>query len=252
MKRQTMREHGFSLLELMVATLLFTIIAGVVFLMLQTSQTRYQTEKEYTVAFQQANVAMDQIARDVHTAGYPPANSFNAVVAMAFPGKVAVPFPWSPNYPAAACTMGGNCTTPGAFDLIMEADLGNGVQWIRYNLGGPTGTTLRRGMTAKVPGVDPLLIPWEPLMYAYVDNVMNNASVAQMARLRNSYPALFPGNASVPIFTYTYDPGTATEPRNIREVNITLIVESLAPDLQTRQPRLAVLTGQATRVNPNQ
>jgi len=243
-------EGGFSLIELMIATLLFTTIAGITFALLGVSLQRYQGEKDYLNSFQQANVAMDQITRDVHTAGYPPSNSFTTLTAAANPTKVATPFAWMPGYfPAVPCTVGATCTSPTGFDLITEADLGdgNGVQWVRYSL---VGTTLMRGVAPK-NGADPVgatagaLIP-------YLDNVMNNASAAQIAALKATYPALFPGSAAVPVFTYTYDPGTALQPPNIREVNITLIVQSARPDPNTNRLRVVVLTGQAARINPNQ
>lgn len=246
---KTRSESGFSLIELMIATLLFTTIAGITFALLGVSLQRYKGEKDYLNSFQQANVAMDEIARDVHTAGYPPSNSFLAATAALNPTKVATPFAWMPAYPAVPCTVGATCTSPSGFDLITEADLGdgNGVQWVRYSL---QGTTLMRGVAPK-NGVDPVTTTTAALI-PYLDNVMNNASAAQMATLQAANPQLFPGNAAVPIFTYTYDTGTAIQPPNIREVNITLIVQSQRPDPNTNRYRVVVLTGQAVRINPNQ
>jgi hypothetical protein len=155
-----------------------------------------------------------------------------------------------PAYPVTPCTVGATCvTSPTGFDLITEADLGdgNGVQWVRYSL---QGTTLMRGVAPK-NGVNPVTATVDKLI-PYLDNVMNNASAAQMATLKATYPALFPGNVPVPIFTYTYDAGAALQPVNIREVNITLIVQSARPDPTTNTYRVVVLTGQAVRINPNQ
>ncbi len=70
--------NGYSLVELLVATVLFTIIAGTIFSLLFSAQLRYQGESGVTTAFQQANIAIDQITRDVHSAGYPPPSSFAA------------------------------------------------------------------------------------------------------------------------------------------------------------------------------
>jgi Tfp pilus assembly protein PilW len=248
-QRNTRSEGGFSLIELMIATLLFTTIAGITFALLGVSLQRYKGEKDYLNSFQQANVAMDQIARDVHSAGYPPANSFTTATAAANPTRVATPFAWMPAYPAVACTVGATCTSPTAFDLITEADLGtgNGVQWVRYSL---QGTTLMRGIANKV-GVDPVTATAGTLV-PYLDGVMNNATAAQIATLKATYPALFPGSAAVPVFTYAYDTGTLSQPPNIREVNITLIVQSARPDPNTNKYRVVVLTGQAARINPNQ
>lgn len=241
-------ERGFSLIELMIATFLFIAIAGVVFTLMGISLQRYQVEKDYLNSFQQANVAMDQIARDVHSAGYPPVNSFMTTVAAANPTKVATPFAWSPNYPTTPCIV-GTCTSPSAYDLITESDSGNGngVQWIRYQL---VGTTLMRGVADK-SGTDPVAAT-DPTMVPYLENVMNNCTAAQMAALQASYPAMFPGNAAVPVFSYTYDFGPTSQPPNIREVNVTLIVQSPRPDPRTNKLRVVTLTGQAIRINPNQ
>jgi prepilin-type N-terminal cleavage/methylation domain-containing protein len=242
-------DRGFSLMELMVATLLFTVIAGVVFSLLGLSMKRYQFEKDYLVAFQQASVAMDQITRDVHSTGYPPKNSFTSATATANPTKVANAFAFMPGYPNTPCTV-GVCTSPGSYDLITEFDPGTGtIQWVRYQL---VGTTLMRGVVNK-SATDPITATNAAnVMVAYLDNVMNQASAAQKTALQASNPGLFPGNADVPVFTYTYDPGSAQQPQNIREVNITLIVEDPRVDQVSKKLRVVTLTGQAARINPNQ
>ena len=232
MKKQN--ASGFSLVELLVGTILFTIVTGAVFSLLLSAQLRYQGESNVTEAFQQANVAVDQIVRDVHSAGYPPKNSLSAVVANnnANADKYALPFSWTPSYPATPCTVGSTCTVPGDYDLIVEANLGNGVQWIRYSL---VGTTLMRGMTTKKPFADPVGSTASSLV-PYLDNVMNR-------------------NKSVPIFSYGYDnttPPPPPQPSFIREVNITLIVQGAQPDPQTGQFRTITMTGQAVRFNPSQ
>jgi len=232
MKKRKHGTAGFSLVELLVGTILFTIVTGIAFSLLMSAQLRYQGESTVTEAFQQANVALDQIVRDVHSAGYPPKSSLSAAVANdnAKADKYALPFAWAPSYPATPCTVGagGTCTVPGGYDLIVEADLGNGVQWIRYSL---QGTTLMRGMTTKVPFADPVGSTAASLV-PYLENVMNG---------------------SLPIFSYSYDAGvTLQQPSNIREVNISLMVRSLQPDPQTHQYRTITLNGQAMRFNPNQ
>src|SRR6266849_2045392 len=234
MKKQKHSGSGFSLVELLVGTILFTIVTGAVFSLLLSAQLRYQGESNVTEAFQQANVAIDQIVRDVHSAGYPPANSFAAGRALNNPNLVALPFSWSPGYPnrpPAPCAVGSSCgAVPGDYDLIVETDLGNGVQWIRYSL---VGTTLMRGMAPKVPFVDPVAQTSGSLL-PYLENVVNGP---------------------IAIFSYCYGTGcgdTATlhQPSNIREVNVCLMVQPAQPDPQTRQLRTVTLTGQAMRFNP--
>ena len=218
-------------MELLVGTILFTIVTGIAFSLLMSAQLRYQGESTTTEAFQQANVALDQIVRDVHSAGYPPMSSFSAATASLHTNWYALPFAWTPNYPTTPCTggVGGTCTVPGEYDLILEADLGNGVQWIRYSL---QTTTLMRGAIQKTPSGDPVS-QTDSSLVPYLENVMN-------------------GSNSLPIFSYVYDPGALQQPSNIREVNISLMVRSLQPDPQTKQYRTITLTGQAMRFNPNQ
>jgi len=234
MKKRHDSARGFSLVELLVGTVLFTIITGAVFSLLMSAQLRYRGESNVTQAFQQANIALDQITRDVHSAGYPAASSFAANVVATTPQLVALPFSWSPGYTNAPCVVGGSCAVPGKYDLIVETDLGdgNGVQWIRYSL---VGTTLMRGMTQKVQSGDPVGSTQASLV-PYLENVMN-------------------GNKSLPIFLYTFDqisPPPPPWPSYIRGVNITLVVQSAQADPQTGQYRTITVTGQAVRFNPNQ
>ncbi|MBI1750805.1 MAG: type II secretion system protein [Acidobacteria bacterium] len=255
MNSQTTRRQGYSLIEMLVSMAVFTVLTGAVFGLLTASQQRYQMETEFLDTFQGARLAMDQLVRDIHVAGYPPANAVTAAVLAANPQKAALPFAWSPGYPTTACTVGTTCNVaggPAAFDLILETDVdplaGNGVEWVRYRL---NGTTLERGMVTKTAGADPATAT-QAAMVPYVENVMNNTTPAQMSSLRTYYPGLFPGNAAVPVFTYQFDPGAGNTPQAIRAVNITLIVLSPNPDPKTRQPRLATLNGYARRVNPSQ
>lgn len=234
MNKLVKNEKGYSLIELLVAALIFTIVAGGMFSVLLSSQLRYQSDSGLTTVFQQANLVMDQITRDIHSAGYPPVSSFEPSTAFNHPEYVAIAFPWSPNYPFTRCVVSA-CTIPGANDLLLEADggAGQGVQWIRYTL---DGTTLRRGMMTKVPNVDPLTQPQLEVsqMLPYLENVVNQSSS------RN-------------VFTYANYPGkTMVYPSDIYEVNVCLIVQSANADPQTGKRRTITVTGQAVRFNPNQ
>jgi prepilin-type N-terminal cleavage/methylation domain-containing protein len=253
MKTNSTRNQGFSLIEMLVSVAIFTVVMAAVFGLMISSQQRYQAETDRLDTFQGARQAMDLIVRDVHIAGYPPVNAFSPAVAAASPQLVALPFGWSPNYPATPCTVGVNCSAtggPAPFDLIVETDVdplaANGLEWVRYRL---NGTTLERGMATKTAGADPANTTL-PTMVPYVENVMNNTTAAEMTFLRGFYPTLFPGNTPVPIFTYQFDAGGINTPLTIRSVNITLIVRSANVDVKTRQPIVVTLTGFARRVNP--
>src|SRR5260221_9840066 len=240
------RTAGFSLLELMVATALFVVITGIVFAVLITAQARFKTEKEFMGAFQQANVAIDQIAHDIHGAGYPSKMMFTSSVQSnsSFATKYALPVAWSPSYPNTPCVI-GSCTSPAPFDLILEEDLGNGVEWIRYKL---VGTVLYRAVVAKtkndpVTSTDDSLVP-------YLENVMNNASATQIALINTSNPGVFPSGNPVPVFTFPQYNGIPQAPPNIHNINISLIVQAANVDMQTQGVRIAIITAQASTVNP--
>jgi prepilin-type N-terminal cleavage/methylation domain-containing protein len=257
--------NGFTLLELLVAASAFLVVAGAAFALLGAVQKRYQTDSQILSSFQEARLGMDQIVRDVNASGYPPQNQFSVLPPANF--YAATPVAWSPSYPGTPCTI-GSCVTPGDFDLIIETDIDpqnpipNGVEWVRYSL--PAGsTTLMRGVVSKTVTGDPAAATPPTVMYPFVQNVMNNASAAQITAIRAAYPAMFPGAAPVPIFSYGCDTGSGTPvpcatagtfdtPVNILDVQITLIVQASAADAQTGKLRLVELHGLGHRMNPNQ
>lgn len=229
MDAQGKRANGFSMIELLMATAIFVVLAGGVFSMLLNSQIRYQSESGLTSAFQQANIVIDQIVRDIHSAGYPPVSAFSSGASAQY---YAVAFAWSPNYPPSPCTIGVTCTAPAETELVLETDGGGGtIQWIRYSL---QGTTLMRGAMPKQSG-DPLSYDWTQYWTPYLDNIVNQTSTGTPA-----------------IFTYSDVTGAiATQVSAIREVNIYLIVRSEKKDQQTHQFRTITVTGQAVAFNAN-
>lgn len=279
------RQRGFTLIELLTALGIFLLITGAAFTLLSSSQQRYRTESQVLTSFQEARLGLDQMVRDINDAGFPPPTFVNGNSSKV----TSTPFAWSPQYPNNPCEIGtaggGTCTTatdsaPGDFDLIIETEPNPldpacspncPVQWIRYQLGGPNGTTLMRAVANKASGADPdgstlgVLVP-------FVQNVVNNSPNLQIGQFQLSaaYPAVFPGGNPVPIFQYTCDTpsvsqslplptaacplaaGADNSPNNIRDVAITLIVAAPLPDATTGQPRLVQLEGRGRRINPNQ
>jgi len=235
-------ERGFTIMELMIATAIFLVICGAMFGLLQLSQQKYSSETQLSGAFQETRLAIDQIVRDFNVSGYPSQSIYSKLPSDSTQ-YAASPVAWSPNYPATPCSIGSPvgtaCTTPGDFDLILETDLGNGVSWIRYQL---NGTTLYRAVVPKTAGDDPATKTSDPaVMVPFLTNVMN------------SPPAQ-------PIFKFTCDTPAGPQPcsaagnygvtNNIRDVDITLIVQTRRPDLQTGQMKLVELNGRGHRVNP--
>lgn len=287
------RERGFTLIEMLAAMGIFLLITGAAFTLLTSSQQRYQTESQVLSSFQEARLGLDQMVRDINDAGFPPPT----YQASGNPGNLfnyfaSVPFAWSAGagYWTNPCQIGtggggSTCTTstagdfaPGDFDIIIETEPNPldpacvpacQVQWIRYQLGGPNGTTLLRGMVPKVAGNDPDTAFAGPNAPApFVQNVVNNAPNLQIGQLQLSvaYPTVFPAGVPVPIFQYVCDTpsipqnppqpcplaGLDNSPSNIRDVMITLIVAAPMPDATSGRPRLIQLEGRGRRINPSQ
>ncbi len=241
-------ERGFTVMELMIATAIFVVITAAMFELLQLSQKKYSSETQVSGAFQEARLAVDQIVRDFNVSGYPAQSLFSFLPADSSQYAVS-PVAWDPNYAISPCFVGtaggGTCQTPGDFDLIVETDLGNGsgVSWIRYQLV-PATQTLFRAVVPKTAGTDPVTATSAAgVMVPFLTNVMNSAVQ--------------------PIFQYTCDTpsgplpcpsiaaGSSGIPSNIRDVNITLIVKTRQPDMQTGLPMLVELNGRGHRINPS-
>lgn len=286
-KKRGWHERGFTIIEVLAALGIFLLVSGAAFTLLTSSQQRYQTDAQVLSSFQEARLGLDQMVRDIDDAGFPP-QSFLAAPTNPFDYIARVPFAWSAaaGYPANACQIGmGTCTTttdptPGDFDIIIETNPDPSrdpactpncpVQWIRYQLGGPNGTTLMRGVANKGLGLEPDgATAAQPV--PFVQNVVNNSPNLQIGQFQLSaaYPAVFPGGAPVPIFQYTCDTPTSApqnppqpcpglgnnpdnSPANIRDVVIRLIVAAPSPDSVTGRPRLVQLIGRGRRINPNQ
>src|SRR5258707_6946007 len=142
-------------MELLIATAILLVICGAMFGLLQLSQQKYSSETQLSGAFQETRLAIDQIVRDFNVSGYPSQSIFSKLPSDTTQYAVD-PVAWSPNYPGTPCSVGSPvgapCTTPSDFDLILEADLGNGVSWIRYQL---KGTTLYRAVAPKAAATSP-------------------------------------------------------------------------------------------------
>jgi prepilin-type N-terminal cleavage/methylation domain-containing protein len=263
------RQHGFTLIELMVGLGIFLLITGAAFTLLSSSQQRYQSESQVLTSFQEARLGLDQMVRDIDDAGFPPPTYFSSSFPLL---SASAPFAWSPGYTVPTpCQIGtgggGTCFTPGDFDVIIETnpnpqDPGSQVEWIEYKL---QGTTLMRGVANKAPSADPSVqVQNSGTLGPFVQNVVNNTCPPQIPQCQAAYPGIF-GGGPVPIFSYTCDnsspppsavpclaAGADNSPANIRDVAITLIVAAPLPDAATGVPRLVQLSGRGRRINPNQ
>ncbi len=273
-RRPASRMAGFSLVELLTALAVFMIICGVAFGMLTQAMKKYRTDSQLLNSFQEARFGLDQMVRDIDDAGFPPRNQIQSGTTPS-PNKYAVSaFAWGGNtYPFGSCSIGGSCSVPGAYDIMIETDIdpqnNNGVEWVRYRLGATDGTnptTLYRGVMSKssITSPDPAILSNDTLV-PYVQNVMNNPPAAQLAQLQAEYPSMFPGGNPVPVFQYLCEskpeptdctgagpgpPPTTNDPKHVVAVIITLIVQSPVPDTNGRL-QVVQLKGQGRRINPD-
>ena len=64
-------ERGFSMIELVVALAIFTVLMGVMFQGVDQAQHASIAERTKLDMFQESRAFMDLMARDLHEAGYP-------------------------------------------------------------------------------------------------------------------------------------------------------------------------------------
>lgn len=275
---------GFSLIELMVVLVIFLIVTGAVFGLLNVAQVRYRSEQQFLDSLQGARTGIEQLTRDIHRAGFPALNAYDTaahtppslwIVSGVPVTQVAVPFV---GVRAGAidqtCLVDtanpalGTCVIPGPFELILEADLDPEstvapaqVEWIYYRVDLP-GNALVSPPTGG--GADPITRtlyrrvapktcagpPWVPLTCAGGNPV--GAGVPFVDNVLND-PARYAADPNEAVFRYRCAGGLTTcTPENIDEVYIVLRTRAYSQDLQTRQVRALTLQSVARPLNPPQ
>src|SRR5580700_6721108 len=97
-------EKGFSLIEMMIAAVIFILLCGAAFALLSVAQQRYQTESQVLNSFQEARFGLDEMVRDVNGSGYPPQSSFSFMPNVPPANLYAsTPIAWSTGYPNSPC-----------------------------------------------------------------------------------------------------------------------------------------------------
>lgn len=283
------RQRGFSLLEMMVVVAVLSIVMGAVFGLLNTAQQRYRAESDVLDAFQGSRAVVDQLTREVHSAGYPPANDFPQSCIGLLPAGCCATCndpagqPYDPalsNFVASGfvtdntiCTPGLSCGLPDSFTLVLEVDIdpenSNGVEWVVYALRAPDGTAplpcpvgncpqpnvLWRGVLPKRAGGS---------LNANGNNAFADANLAGDVSAAGFVPMVFNvmndpttnnaafGNVAAEnqkLFRYEFNPGTAQTAQNIRTVYINMIVQGQNRDPKTGLFRTVYLRASARRFN---
>ena len=275
--------RGFSILELLIAMGIFLAICAAMFELLRMSQQKYSGETQLSAAYQDSRLAMDQIVRDFNIAGYPPVDMFSVLPSLSSQYAIT-PVAWIPGYtsvPPIPCNLGqpgvggGSCGptvsgNPGDYDLVIETRIPPSpgdppnppVSWIGYHYDPNTLTLFRAVVTPKTAGsAPPSPNQVASLGTPLLKNVVNNPG-SLMSQILANYPNMFPTGQAQPIFQYTCDnpPASPTpcwkatvtnnSPKNIRDVDVTLIVKTPQQDLQTQSLKLVELFGRGHRSNP--
>lgn len=126
-------ERGFSLIELLITTLVMTIVLGSVLYLSNQTQARQNFESERLSIQQNANEALDQMYRDIRMVGYPQSQLYAASLGWTYgnSNKVASGF-----------------TTINSSNVVFQGDIDNDgvVEVVEYRL---NGTNLERSEVEK-------------------------------------------------------------------------------------------------------
>lgn len=217
-------KRGFSLLEMMVALLVLTIVIGVVTKAIETMQARNVVESSKVDLTQQTREFMDQIVSDIHQSGFPSIKLFDP----------------------STLTSATNCSLDAgvacglvkvtATSMQFEGDVdGSGVSEVYIQevpAGGPCPCTIQRGTVPKSTYVaNPAA---QPPYYTEVDNVMNTAIFS--AYYSDGTPVSLPASSSM---------------FNVANIGITLYVKSAQPDPKTNQYPTVTMVASAKITNWN-
>jgi prepilin-type N-terminal cleavage/methylation domain-containing protein len=223
---------GFSLIEMMIAVFILTLIVGAIFRQIDRAQTRYSVESQKLDLTQQNRDFIDQFTRDLHQAGYPSPVTFGNRLDLT-----------------------SNLTAVGIWsisqtDLRMEADVdGDGiVDEIAYHydttVGGPNNCPcLMRGSVPKSPGSMPWAQP-NPIYYTQVQNLVTIAGQPFFIAYSNTGAAIdlstptVLGSASLTDPTYQFL-------HTIRNVGIQFTTQAVGRDLDTKKSIQVTMTGMA-------
>jgi type II secretory pathway pseudopilin PulG len=214
------RQAGFSVIEMLVACAITTVIMGAIFAQIIQGQKFSSSQAAKLDLFQESRQFMDQMSRDLRAAGYPNTRNFQAD-------------PVNPAQNSPQEAVGLVKLDVGELWFESSIDGSGNVSVVHYRLvaSGAGCPCLVRSQTPKVVG-DPLTDQGESDQ-TEVQNVLN-------------------GISSDPIFKAYYADGTSvTLPiditnsalANINSISTTLKVQSPYVDLQTRQkPTMTLLS----------
>jgi prepilin-type N-terminal cleavage/methylation domain-containing protein len=133
--KPSLKQKGFSLIELLVVLSIFTFIMGGIFTVYNKGQGRFVFEQDVAEAQQTARNVVDMMEREIRLAGFPKTTYYDSAL----------------GYNTNSNTIATGFTTSNGTDMIFEGDINeDGIaDVVEYNL---NGTTLQRSAVAKPGG----------------------------------------------------------------------------------------------------
>lgn len=206
----TVKSRGFSILEMLVAMFIFTLMTAGVLTLVSATQRSYTNEQSNNDAAWQGRAAVDLMMGELRMAGYPPKNTYAATAGLT-----------SANSSLVAATF----LTATATQVVFEADLdGNGVvERVEYRL---SGTTFQRSAVSK--------------------NANGTAPAAQYDTLAGNVTN---GSTPIFTYT-TDPLSTQASPGNVNSAQIRLQLRTAKPDPKNGQYATFLFRGGVYRQNP--
>jgi len=85
----TSKEHGFTLIEILIAMAITGIVSAAIFTAFQSQQKSYVVQEGVAVMQQNLRAGMDMMVREIRMAGYDPTRDANAGIVSAISGSIA-------------------------------------------------------------------------------------------------------------------------------------------------------------------
>jgi len=187
--RLPVRDAGFSLIELLLVLLIFSVLTGAAMALVVNAYKTLQGRLSSSTALDRGLRAVNQMSREIRMAGFPSDKSFTTTTVASYPGIVAIPF-----------------VTASAYDLKFEADTdGDGrVEQIEYVLASGGETIIRR---STLKNLDGSLATSTLVSTLFLDHAQNQT-------------------LSQPLFSWDLDPSSSRPfPQNIRTVYVNAILK---------------------------
>ena len=209
MNRQA--ERGFSMVEMLVATAIFTLVTAGVLTLVSSTHRSYAKEQSKLDVVWQGRAAADLMVRDLRMAGYPAKNTYVSSAGLT---------PTNSNLVATTFV----AANPN--NVVFDADLdGNGiVERVEYRL---NGDTLERSAVSRNDDGSAA-----PAQYETMATNVNNGAMPLFTYTTDTLSTLAP-------------------PGNVNSVRVTLLLRTARPDPQNLQHQTYRFDGLAYRVNPD-